>query len=113
MLKLALVFMLICSTGLICACGPEGGTYCQSGPKYGTQCYSKMDLQQPGSPPTDPKWSPNEVASQADPMYPRDTPFGSKANSRVASPLSNTPALSHHVESCLRRWRVRASGTVT
>jgi|GEM_PF-1452295 len=61
MAKLALlVCVLACQAALLCACGPEGGTYCQSGPKYGTQCYSKMDLQQPGSPPTDPNGRPTK-----------------------------------------------------
>jgi hypothetical protein len=60
MLKFGLIFMLVCSTALICACGPEGGTYCQSGPKYGTQCYSKVDLPQPGGPPTDPNGRPTK-----------------------------------------------------
>lgn len=58
-MKPCLLFALVCSTVLIAACGPAGGTYCQSGPKYGTQCYSKMDLQPPGSPPTDPKGGPS------------------------------------------------------
>ena len=61
MAKLALfAFVLAYQASLSSACGPGGGTYCQSGPKYGTQCYSKMDLQQPGSPPTDPNGRPTK-----------------------------------------------------
>ncbi len=51
-LSIALVFACTCLT--LIGCGPGGGTYCQTGPKYGTQCYSRMDLDPPGTAPSQP-----------------------------------------------------------